>query len=89
LKCVDLIEIRFSAYLYAPYVHVRWHIIFETTVQILEVEFGCKYGYSPWGKITNTDYWLLFDMQKRTNCNKICDKSYYATISVFISFKGG
>ena len=40
LKCVNLIEIRFYAYRYASSFLVLWHIIFETTVQIPEVEFG-------------------------------------------------
>jgi hypothetical protein len=37
-----LIEIRFDAYIYAPYFLVLWHIIFEITAQIPEVEFGVK-----------------------------------------------
>jgi hypothetical protein len=45
MKCVNLIEIRFDAYIYAPYFLVLWHIIFEITAQIPEVEFGGKYGY--------------------------------------------
>ena len=45
LKCVNLIEIRFYAYLYATSFFVLEHIIFETTVQIPDVEFGGKYGY--------------------------------------------
>jgi hypothetical protein len=45
MNCVNLIEIRFDAYIYAPYFLVLWHIIFEITAQIPEVEFGGKYGY--------------------------------------------
>jgi len=45
LKCVNLIEIRFYAYLYAPSFLVLRHIIFEATAQIPEVEFEGKYGY--------------------------------------------
>jgi hypothetical protein len=45
LKCVNLIEIRFYAYLYASSFIVLGHIIFETTVQIPDVEFEGKYGY--------------------------------------------
>jgi hypothetical protein len=33
------------AYLYASFFFVLGHIIFETTVQIPEVEFGGKYRY--------------------------------------------
>ena len=54
LKCVNLIEIRFYAYLYASSFFVLGHIIFETTAHIPEVEFGGeiriyedKYGYLP------------------------------------------
>jgi hypothetical protein len=52
-------EIRFYAYLYASSFLVLWHIIFETTAQIPEVELGGKYGYMrylPWVQITNTDF---------------------------------
>jgi hypothetical protein len=45
LKCVNLIEIRCYAYLYASSFFVLGYIIFETTAQIPEVEFGGKYGY--------------------------------------------
>jgi hypothetical protein len=41
LKCDNLIEIRF----YASSFLVLSHIIFETTAQIPEVEYGGKYGY--------------------------------------------
>jgi hypothetical protein len=57
---------RLYAYLYAPAFLVLWHIIFETTAQIPEVEFGGKYGYVrantdncsvfARGQITNTDF---------------------------------
>jgi hypothetical protein len=52
VKCVNLIEIWF----YASCFFVLGHIIFETTAQILEVEFGGKYGYMRpnkdiWGQI--------------------------------------
>jgi hypothetical protein len=43
LKCVNLIEIRFYAYRYAASFLVLWHIIFETTAQVPEVELGGKY----------------------------------------------
>ena len=39
--------------------------------------FEGKYGYLPWGQITNTEFYLILDMQKRTYCNKIFDKLYY------------
>ena len=68
-------------------------LYFETTAQIPEVEFGGKYGYlraniDIWeqirifayicpGQITNTDFQLLLDMQKRTYCNTICDNKLY------------
>ena len=45
LKCVNLIEIRCYAYLYASSFIVLGHIIFETTAKIPEVEFGGKNGY--------------------------------------------
>jgi hypothetical protein len=45
LKCFNLIEIRFYAYRFASSFVVLGHIIFETTAQIPEVEFGGKYGY--------------------------------------------
>jgi hypothetical protein len=45
LKCANLIETQFDAYLYASSFFVLGHIIFETTVQIPEVEFEGKYGY--------------------------------------------
>ena len=80
VKCVNLIEIRLNA----PSFQVYFDIVFETTGQIPEVEFGGKYEhmrantdicrYLPWGQITNTYFYLLLDMQKRTYCNKICDK---------------
>jgi hypothetical protein len=38
---------------------------------------GGKYGYLLQGQITSTDFRLLLDMQKRTYCNKICDKFSY------------
>jgi hypothetical protein len=75
------------------FIHISMHhfsLYFETTAQIPEVEFGGKYGlwgqilifegkygYLPWGQITNTDFQLLLDMQKRTYCNKICDNQDY------------
>jgi hypothetical protein len=81
LKCVNLIELRFNVYLYATSFLVLWHIIFETTAQIPEVEFKCKIygylrantnicGYFPWVQTTNINFYLLLDMQKRTYCNK-------------------
>jgi len=72
LKYVNLIEIRFYAYFHTPSFLVLWHIMFDTIVQIPEVEFGGKYWYWPWGQKTNIDLQLLLDMQKRTYCNKIC-----------------
>jgi hypothetical protein len=78
LKCANLIEIRFYAYLYASSFFVLGHIIFETTVQIPEVEFGGKYRYLPWGQITNTDfsyYWT-------------CKNEHIATKYVIIYFSG-
>jgi hypothetical protein len=54
LKCVNLIEIRFYAYLYASCFFVLWQIIFETPAHMPEVEFEGKYGYLP--SITNTDF---------------------------------
>jgi hypothetical protein len=48
LKCFNLIEIRFYAYRYASSFLVLWHIIFETTAQILEVEYGGKYRPPYW-----------------------------------------
>jgi hypothetical protein len=87
LKCVNLIEIRFNAYLYAPSFLVLSHIIFENTAGIPRVEFGGKCRYLKANtdirgqirifalrQITNTDFKLLMDMQKRTYCNKIFDK---------------
>ena len=60
---------------------------------------GGKYGhmrvntdicrYLPWGQITNTDFYLLLDMQKRTYCNKTCDNKrllqYIFHIIIFLS----
>jgi hypothetical protein len=45
LKCINLIEKRFYAYLYASSFLVLRHIIFETTAQIPEVELWGKYEY--------------------------------------------
>ena len=67
LKCVNLIEIRFYAYLYASSFLVLWHIIFETTAQIPEVELGGKYGYMRantdicpvFAPSVNNQHWLL------------------------------
>ena len=88
LKCVNLIEIWFYAYFYTPSFLVLWHIMFDTTAQIPEVEFGGqiwifegKYSYWLSGQITNTDFCLLLDMQKQTYCNKICDSIGKFTIS--------
>jgi hypothetical protein len=47
LKCVNLIEIRFYAYLYASSFFVLWQVIFEITAHMPEVEFEGKYGYLP------------------------------------------
>jgi hypothetical protein len=77
LKCVNLIGIRFCAFLYTPSSLARWHIMFDTTAQIPEVEFGGKYQYWPWGQKTSTDLrLLLLDIQKRAYCNKMCDNIY-------------
>ena len=38
--------------------------------------------YLPWEQITNTDFQLLLDMQKRTYCNKICDNSQHISYAV-------
>jgi hypothetical protein len=92
LKCVNLIEIRFYAYLYTPSFLVFWYIMFDTTVQTPEVEFGSQYGYLfedkyrywPWGQIVNTDFRLLLDMQKPTYCNKICDNHQFSCNNPFI-----
>ena len=51
---VNLMEIRFYAYFYTPTSLVLWHIMFDTTAQILEVEFGGKYGYLK----ANNQHWL-------------------------------
>ena len=67
LKCVNLIEIRFYAYLYASSFLVLWHIIFKTTAQIPEVEYGGKYGYMRpdtdicpvFALRANNQHWLL------------------------------
>ena len=63
LKCVNLIEIRFYAYLYASSFPVLSHIIFETTAQIPEVEFGGKYGYMR----ANTDIFPRICPEPRAN----------------------
>ena len=99
LKCVNLIEIRFYAYLYASSFLVLWDHYADTRswirgeIRIHEGKDGYmranadiwgqirifegKYGYLPWGQITNTEFYLILDMQKRTYCNKIFDKLYY------------
>ena len=60
LKCVNWIEIRFYAYLYASSFLELWHIIFETTAHIPEVEFGGKYGYLHNIALrANNQHWLL------------------------------
>ena len=46
ILCISLV--------YAPSFLVL--IIFETTVQIPQVEFWGEYGYLPYGQITNTDF---------------------------------
>ena len=61
LKCVNLIEIRFYAYLYASSFFVLGHIIFETTAHIPEVEFGGKYGHMR----TNTDICPVFALNNQ------------------------
>ena len=47
------------------------------------------FRYFPWGQITNTDFYLLLDMQKRTYCNKTCDNKrllqYIFHIIIFLS----
>jgi hypothetical protein len=52
-------EIRFYAYLYASSFIILWHIIFEKTAQIPEVEFGGEYGYMR-AKRANTDICPVF-----------------------------
>ena len=42
LKCVNLIEIQFYVYFYMPSLLVFWHIMFDTTMQTPEVEFGSQ-----------------------------------------------
>jgi hypothetical protein len=50
---------------------VLWHIIFETTAHIPEVEFGGKYGYMRANLRENNQHWLLAIYW--TCKNKICD----------------
>jgi hypothetical protein len=65
LKCVNLIEIQFYAYLYGSSFLVLRYIIFETTAQILEIELGGQCGYMgaylPMDicPVANTHHWLL------------------------------
>ena len=47
-------EIQFYAYFYTSSSLVLWHIMFDTTAQILEVEFGGQYGYLK----ANNQHWL-------------------------------
>ena len=58
LKCVNLIEIRFYAYLYASCFLVLWHIIFETTAQIPEVEYGGMQKSTYCNKICDNWFYL-------------------------------
>ena len=80
LKCVNLIEIRFYAYLYASSFFILWQIIFETTAHMPEVEFGSKYGYmranTYYQHLTSSYYWT---------CNKICDNMHYSTFKELIT----
>jgi hypothetical protein len=55
LKCVNLIEIRFYAYLYALSFLVLWHIIFETTAQIP----GCNMLIFACPIIAKSQCWLF------------------------------
>ena len=74
MKCVNFIEIQYIfLYTISPYTLTYMFIMFDTTAQIPEVEFGGKYWYWPREQVTNTDFWLLLDMQMWTYCNKICD----------------
>ena len=63
LKCFNLIEIWFYAYFYTPSFLVLWHIMFDTTAQIPEVEFRGQY-MDIWGQIfiltlrANNQHWL-------------------------------
>jgi hypothetical protein len=65
LKCVNLIEIRLYAYLYASSFLVLRYIIFETTAQIPEVELGGQYGYMR----ANTDMYVVLNRNFRSNIN--------------------
>ena len=86
LKCVDLIEIRFHTYLYASSFLVLWDHCADTGSWIrgqIRIYEG-KYGYLR-GQITNNDLQLLLNMQKRTYCNKKCDKIDYYSIYILLS----
>ena len=72
-----------------------WHHCAETASWIRGAIwiFESKYPYWPWWQITNTNFRLLLDMQKRTYCNKIGDNCIYLFlrylfISKLITIKG-
>jgi hypothetical protein len=60
----------------------RPEVEFRGTIRVFEG----KYGYLLRGQITTTDFRLLLDMQKRTYCNKICDKAVYYEFSLLHIF---
>ena len=90
LKCVNLIEIRFYAYLYASCFLVLWHIIFETTAQIPEVEYGGKYGYMRantdiWGQIRIFAPYFPWGQITNTDCyviKRYMDRNWTASFSI-------
>ena len=83
LKCVNLIEIRFYSYFYTilpcTLTYNVWHHCTDTGSWIRGpiYIFEGKYRYWHWGQITNTDFRLLLDMQKRTDWIKIMINTLY------------
>ena len=83
LKCVNLIDIFLYTIFPCTLTCNVWHHCTDTEswIQGPIWIFEGKYSYWPSGQITNTDFCLLLDMQKRTYCNKICDSIGKFTIS--------
>jgi hypothetical protein len=81
----DIVCCVAGCHLCLPILTVHRKLNFGGTIRVFEG----KYGYLLRGQITSTDFRLLLDMQKRTYCNKICDKHVYSLkCFIFINLNG-
>ena len=102
------IWVNYSVLSYLIFIQIFWNVLIDWNTILcifLYTIFPCTFTYKVWhhcaetaswirGPITNTNFRLLLDMQKRTYCNKICDNCIYLFllrylfISKLITIKG-